>query len=577
LALFSLGAIIVIAVNHDRVKGVWRARPFSSLEGSQEFSDFSPDGKKIVFSRQDSDRRNRDIYVQGIHGDAPQRLTASTGEDTRPAWSPDGHSIAFIRLLGPNRKELDILSLVTGRETRLVELEGMTPWLCEIPRLSWSRDGADIYASESLGAGQACGIIAVSVGTGDIRPITRPPSGVVADVEPALSPDGTKLAFLRDLGNMGGDIYVVDPEGGSSRRVTFDNRDIMGFCWSNDGTSFIAASRRGDGVVKLWRMPLEGGNPEQLTDGSAVTAFPSASLRGDRIAFTTYRNITSIWSSDGLSEKQLVDNQSGNSAPALSPDGRRLVYRSDRTGPFEFWLIDLDGGDSKRLTHFDGPMVDNPAWSPDGRQIALECRDRGHSDICLVPADGSDSVRHLTHWSSNQILPSWSHDGRNIYYGSNFSGRWEIYKQSIDGGDPIQITRQGGMRAIESWDGRYLYVHRGEPIGGILVLPIGATNYDPRIKSDESTIVLNQLAGGMWGDWDSGPAGIVFLAKSASGNAQTITSLDPITGSSRTLWTFPGSSPEGDRVLSVAPDGNTLFYVKTTAYDARLEIFERDK
>jgi Tol biopolymer transport system component len=575
--LLAVGTLVVTAVNRGRRKSVWQARPFSSLEGLQEFSDFSPDGAKVAFSRLGSDGKNHDIYIQGIHADTPQRLTMSPAEDTRPAWSPDGHLIAFIRLFGPQRKELDILSLITGKETKVAELDGMTPWLCEIPRLSWSHDGAEIYSSESLGAGQACGIIAVSVTTGDIRPVTRPPSGVVADVEAALSPDGTKLAFLRNSETLGGDIYVVDVSGGSPQRVTFDNRDIMGFCWSADGKSFIAASRRGDGVVKLWRMPLKAGDPEQLTDGSVVATFPAASLSGDRITFTTYRNVTSIWRSDGSSEIQLIDNQSGNSAPVSSPDGTRVAYRSDRTGPFEIWISDRDGHNSRRLTHFNGPMVDNPAWSPDGEQIAIECRDRSHSDICLIPTNGSSGLERLTHWNSNQILPSWSHDGRSLYYGSNFSGRWEIYKQSLGGGDPVQITHRGGMRAVESWDGRYLYVHRGEPLGGIVVLPIGSTNKEPDGNSEESTIVLNQLNGGMWGDWDEGPGGIVFLSPSPDGKTESVERLDLVTGSKRTLAAISGTSPKGDRVFSVVPDGNTILYVRTTADDGQLEILERNK
>ena len=576
LGLFlMIGTLVITAVNRGHKKAHWQARPFSTLEGLQEFSDFSPDGTKIAFSRKNSDGKTHDIYIQGVHADMPQRLTTSPAEDTRPAWSPDGHSIAFIRLIGPHMKELDILSLITGKETKLAELEAMTPWLCEIPRLSWSHDGTEIYSSEIVGAGQSCGIIAISVSTGNVRSVTRPPSGVVADVEAALSPDGTKLAFLRNSETLGGDIYVVDPSGGSPQRVTFDNRDIMGFCWSADGNNFIVASRRGDGVVKLWRMPLEGGEPEQITDGSVVATFPAASLSGDAIAFTTYRNVTSIWRSDGLSEIQLIDNQSGNSAPVFSPDGMHMAYRSDRTGPFEIWISDRDGHTSYRLTHFNGPMVDNPAWSPDGEQIAIECRDRGHSDICLIPSTGSKSPEHLTHWSSNQILPSWSRDGRSLYYGSNFSGRWEIYKQSLTGGDPVQITHHGGMRAVESWDGRYLYVHRGEPLGGIVVLPNGSTNEEPGNTPDESAIVLNQLTGGMWGDWDKGPEGIIFLLRSIDGKTESIESLDLVSGARHTLAGIFGTSPEGDRVFSVGPDRNTFLHVRRTASDGKLEILER--
>ena len=570
-SLLATAALTLINASHPPV--VWSAKPFSRLGGSEEFSAFSPDGRKLAFVWSGPTGRNRDIYVQDLKGDAPTRLTTNPAEDTRPARSPDGKQIAFIRFAGKERKELDLISLATGQETKIAELEGMAPWLCIIPRLSWSPDGRYLFTSESFGMGEACGVVAVDLRTRNIRRITQPPPGVVGDLEPDVSPNGTQVAFLRNAGEMGGDIYLTGIDGGPVQRATFDSRDIMGFAWSADGQSLIESSRRGDGVVKLWQIPRNGRPPRQLTDGAALATFPAIAPQGNRIAFTAYRNVTSIWRATATETTPLIADESGNSDPQLSPDGGRLLFRSDRTGAFELWTSDCDGQGCQRLTHFNGPMVSSPAWSPDGKQIAFECRPQAHSDICLIAADGKSEVQQFTQWTSNQILPSWSRDGRYIYFSSNYSGRWEIYKQAVAGGDPIAITRQGGMRAVESWDGRYVYVHRGQPLGGMLRIPVGTSPLQAA-NGSENSIFLPELTGGAWGDWDAGPQGIVFLMPRLSGDSASIATFDPQTGLSHSLFAVDSGSSQGDRIFSVEPGGKSFLYVKPVAHGAELGLLE---
>ncbi len=571
--LLATGALTFIHATHPAV--VWSAKPFSRLGGVETFSAFSPDGGKLAFVWSGPKGDNPDIYVQDLKADVPTRLTSNPAEDTRPAWSHDGKQIAFIRLEAGGRKELDLLSLQTGKETTVAELEGSMPWLCIVPRVSWSPDGRYLFTTESSGPGEACGVVRIDLKTRDIRRITQPPPGTVGDLEPDVSPDGKRIAFLRNTGEMGGDIYLVGVEGGPVQRVTFDNRDIMGFCWTSDGNSFIAASRRGDGVVKLWELAVDGRRPKQLTDGSALLAFPSIAPQGNRIAFTSYRNSTEIWSVNDAGRRPLISNDSSNSNPQLSPDGNRLVFRSNRTGSFEIWTSNRDGRDIKRLTYFNGPTVSDPAWSPDGKQIAFECRALAHSDICLASPDGKAEVRRFTQWSSNEILPSWSRDGHYIYFASNYSGRWEIYKQALAGGDPIAVTHQGGMRAVESWDGRYVYVHRGPPLGGMVRLPVEPSSGEVIGDRSENTVFLSELAGGRWGDWDSSPGGIVFLSKDRVTGASAVVLFNPASGTRRTLYELGERSPEGDRVFSITPDGRSFLYVAEKTYQGELGMLVR--
>lgn len=566
-----VGTIIAMTPHFSRRKAYrsaqWTGEPFSSLGGQEEFAAISPDGSQLAFSWTEHSGASPHIYLQALNEHAPRRLTSGSDGESRPAWSPDGKSIAFLHVLDPDSREIIVRSLLNGSQAKIADLHGSYPWLCTIPRLSWAPDGKKIYTSGSIGAKEVCGVIAINLATGSLQPITQPPPGSIGDLEPAVSPDGAQVAFLRNAGTLGGDIYVTPIEGGVARRVTFDKRDIMGFCWLPDGSGFIVSSRRGDGVPKLWQLSLDGKMAKPLTDGLALAAFPSISPQGNRIAFTTYRTTASIWQVESGSEKLLISDQSSNSTPQLSPDGKSLVYRSDRTGSFELWISRLDGQNGVQLTDFRGPMVNNPRWSPDGTWIAFECRPQGQSDICLLNPSLPAQTHVLNQWTSNEIFPSWSMDGKNIYFTSNRSGQWEIYRQAVAGGDPIAITHDGGMRALQSLNRRWLYIFRSEGSGEIVRIS-APDQPNHSIEADKPTTILSRFGPDMLGKWDIDQDGLMYLMPSTSndpsdtGSKERVITINGDTKVAQNIGTVAGPSPAGDLVFSTTVNGKSFVYVK---------------
>src|SRR5438046_96751 len=71
-----------------------------------------------------------------------------------------------------------------------------------------------------------------------------------------------------------------------------------------------------------------------------------------------------------------------------SPDGKKIVFLSDRTGNAEIWVCDSDGSNPVQVTSFGGPAVGSPRWSPDSQQIAFDSPKEGHSDIYVINASG---------------------------------------------------------------------------------------------------------------------------------------------------------------------------------------------
>lgn len=302
-----------------------------------------------------------------------------------------------------------------------------------------------------------------------------------------------------------------------------------------------------------------------------TVGFPSVSNHGGEIFFTAYRGIAGIWNVQNGLLQQLVTGPGINYAPELSPDGKLLAYRSDRTGAAELWLSRLDGSNDIRLTYFNGPMIGSPRWAPDGRSILFECRPRRHSDICLLKLDGRAVPQVLTHWSANQIFPSWTHDGKAFYFTSNDPGRWEIYRQAF-GREPVQLTHGVGMRAIESPKGDWLYISRGEPLGGIvrLALPVSPKSIPMQALKPVTYGVGPEDSG----NWDVSNDGVIFVSTAAG--ATIVRDINRDKKQVRQLATLKHAPPAGDVVLSFSPrTGATIVFVQTEYTEGEIDTLVR--
>jgi Tol biopolymer transport system component len=112
-----------------------------------------------------------------------------------------------------------------------------------------------------------------------------------------------------------------------------------------------------------------------------------------------------------------------------------------------------------RLTTFNAPITGSPRWSPDGRWIVFDSNKEGQFEVYRVPAEGGVPER-LTNDPATDGVPSYSRDGRSIYFMSNRSGSNQVWKMDADGRNTRQITRHGGYLAFESNDGRWVFYSR---------------------------------------------------------------------------------------------------------------------
>lgn len=424
---------------------------------------FSPYGRWVVFC---SERRgNPDLYALDLKNPGPPRLlTDSAALEDAPAFSPDGKLLAFVS----------------------------------------TRDGnADVFVMPFRPDGPDALVGAVN--------LTRNKGG---DFHPSFSPDGKQIAFSSDRdGYRESEIYVMQADGSSTRRVTRSPGWDGSPAWSRDGGWIYFYSRR-EAAPGIYRIQADGSGEERIVAGPALS--PAVSPDG-RVAFADRVNghwrIFSV-AQDGSGRRLESDALHDYWAPKFDPDSGRMICHGSGTagktpmlgepveGPFlidnqvevqlpdrmlELWAVRgtfptfdptgtrlafgehferiitsaPDGSAQKGVLEPRGDPVWRPNWSGDGQWIVCAvgpvfAEPDARVDIWKFRPDGSGSVNLTGGRAANNGFPHFSPDGRQIVFRSGRDGNHEIYLMNADGSNPRRLTDNAATDTMPSFspDGR---------------------------------------------------------------------------------------------------------------------------
>src|SRR5438270_9816198 len=261
------------------------------------------------------------------------------------AWSPDSRTLVYSMAGSLWRQQLD-----PGDAEQLTAGPGYDY------QPDWSSDGRWIIYDKYYN--DAIELLALDLTTRQAHQLTH--EGAV-NVEPRLSPDGTRLAFVSTAYNRHFHIFVGHFENGELhdvQRVTGENRSSLrryyysqfdheiSPAWSRDGSELLFVSNRGHiyGTGGFWRMKAE----------------PGAEVREIHYEETTWK-----------------------ARPDFSPDGKRIAYASYLgQGWHQLWVMPAQGGDAFPLSYREFDNI-NPRWSPDGKQIAFISNRSGNTSLYL--------------------------------------------------------------------------------------------------------------------------------------------------------------------------------------------------
>jgi Tol biopolymer transport system component/tRNA A-37 threonylcarbamoyl transferase component Bud32 len=540
--------------------------PLTTYTGSQGHPSFSPDGSQVAFQWTGEKGDHLDIYVKLVEGGTPLRLTTNPAPAASPAWSPDGRQIAFLRVGG-----VYSISPLGGPEHKLTD--------ALVTSLAWMPDSQSLLVSSAKSASELHSILELSLRTGEMRQVTSPPPQANpgdGDYYPAVSPDGRTLAFLRKV-RADWDVYAQPLAGAPARRLTKRSLQLAGLVWASNREVLFSSTAAVSS--SMWRLVADGNTEPQpvegVLDGARDPAISHPANGPARLAYTRIARDTNIWSMEIALDAHggvqtvaqpapIIASTREDHSPKFSPDGKRIVFASDREGYPEIWVAASDGSGPSQLTTLKSPRSGSPRWSPDGTRIVFDSLASGNSDIWMVGSEGG-SPKQLTTEPSNDARPSFSRDGHWIYFRSDRSGSQQIWKipSSAPFRPAAQLTHNGGFDAEEAPDGKLLYYTKSQG-GGLWSMPV---------EGGEGMLVLKQVRAGLWALAENGIYYVDVAARSPDG-------VTPLMWFSFATHKLVQAGAAGKPVvtdaatLSVTSDGRRIAWAQVDRWQSELMLIE---
>jgi Tol biopolymer transport system component len=425
LGFFAENGIFKIPVDGGRPVQVCRLPNTTSVRGASW-----GDRENIVFSM------DRALWRVASAGGEPVQLTHPTG-NSRHYWPwilpGSGAGLLTINVGDSDRwRQLGVVSLKTGDVRMFSELSGTAPRYVSSGHLVYSRFGElhaapfDLTRLEVTGkavkvldnvnpfGGSGAAAFDVSA-TGSLVYITGPSSERIPEGElvwldrrgnivplpeqpkrylgAALDAEGKRLVVSIGENTSEGDLSLYEIDRGAWTRLTTGMQTAYALAWSPDGKwIFFTSFKSGEG--KLFRIPSQGGTPEQLTFLDSWDYPSSVTPDGASVVYTktmpAYAGLMTLRLDPRGSPQALTVSHADSQelSAMVSPDGRWVAYYSDQSGSRQVHVVPLMGnGESIRVSSAGGT---NPRWSRDGRELLYE---RG-PEIWTATVEPGDTFRY---------------------------------------------------------------------------------------------------------------------------------------------------------------------------------------
>jgi eukaryotic-like serine/threonine-protein kinase len=513
----------------------------------------SPDGHLLVYAAVDSAGRNR-LFARPLN-DLRRLPIAGTENATFPFFSPDGRWIAFFdgRQLkkvpvdgGPPTPLADVKGLQgaswgprgvvvsTGGKLALIPNGGGTPvpiargdsafgyWPMVLPA------GTTVVYATVLGQNAQLAVADLSTGRITHLGITGTfPLGIVGDELIFARGDGALMAVLFDARalRVTGSERVVMPE--------IQQNAAIGEAKAALSATGSLAYVSGSGLVQAVLVDMRGAarplavppgrlnNPRFSPDGRQLAA---DLVEGGR---------TDIWIYEvGSGAKRRVTSEGTlNQRPEWTPDGTRILYRSNRAGPNEtIWWQPADGsGTAQELVTWPGKEIWEGVLTPDGHTVVYRTGTVGTADIWSRRVTGDTAVHGIVTSPATEYAARVSPDGRWIAYASDESGGFDVYVRPFPGpGAQVTVSVGGGNSPVWSRDGRRVFYYNGNQFVAASVVTTPTFSVTARDVLFEGNYLLN----GGHASFDVSPEGKSFLM------------LRPVSGAGEEIVVIPNWAAE---------------------------------
>jgi serine/threonine protein kinase len=412
------GRTVAFTSTRDGMSRIWIKQIADGSEaaltnGPDLYPRFSPDGSTVLFTRLEGAQTS--LWRVAVVGNEPRRIIGAARDGD---FSPDGTRIAFLRRNAASQQVSWELWIAATDGSSARKIHATHEPQLHSPR--WSPDGKEL-ALIAEGDQVTARILLVSVADGRHRYVAAAqPRGVLTAA--AWSGD-------REL------VYSMSDESASQSRGA--------------GGSIYAHDIRSGATRKLLSVPVTGRYVD-VAAGRIFLDFNSSNqnLRESPIGAADR---------DG---RWLTHGRSSDRQPVYSPDGKAVVFSSDRGGNLDLWSISREHAAIVRIT--DDPTDDwDPGFTADGKQLLWSSNRSGHFEIWTASPDGSDA-RQLSNDGADAENPTATADDQWIVYTSFHPEKRGIWRMRRDGSQPTRIVTGRCLNPEVSPDGTYVAYHIDE-------------------------------------------------------------------------------------------------------------------
>jgi serine/threonine protein kinase/WD40 repeat protein len=386
---------------------------------------YSPDGNHLYLTRIEDEAPQGILYQVAVDGKTQQKI--KSGVDSPIAFSPDGKQFSFVRVSASSGEYWLMIANVDGSEERTIAMRRGGQTLSQFGP-TWSSDGETVICGTGWWD-TGFHMNAVAFGVADGRETPLGGRSWYSVLQAARQGDkGDVIISAKEEALTAYQLWRIPYPQGEAVRITASTSDYKSVSVPRDGSSIVTIESRQDGHIWLGS-DLEGDRAHII--GPTVGRVYGVDWIGDsRVTFSAMSgDILSISAinTDESEQANLTPNQGHNYTPAVSPDGKIIVFASNRTGSLDIWRMNAaDGSQPTRLTFTDGNA--HPAISPNGK------------------------------W---------------IVYDNQSDDKFTLWKIAIDGGKPVKLSDQYAWMPVVSPDNRYIacryYDEQKKP--GIAILP----------------------------------------------------------------------------------------------------------
>ena len=435
---FSHGGEYIYFVRHAEAQAddLWRipalggpsTKLIPNVAGPFSLSSYD---SQVAFSRRDRSRGDDILYIANINDSTEHQLAVHKEPDWLKtfAWSPNGK--VMVCALGETSSSHQTITIVeidvkSGQERLLLK-----PNWFNARELQWLPDGRGLLMCVKEKLSSRDQIWQMSYPGAEVYKLTDDMNNYLSF---SLTADAGKM--IAETAELSSNIWVSPNTDGSDAKTVAAGRGRL--TWTPDG-KIVHVSRSAVGW-DIWQANADGTEPRQLTFNSGINDYPAVSQDGRYIVFHSDRTgADHLWrmNSDGSNQVQLTDGYAERDA-IISPDGRWVYYNT--SVDHKLWKVAIEGGQPVKLTDQHALY---PSVSPDGKLIAYYQISNGpRRYITLVRAEDMKTVTQISLAPGSWISPRlhWDAASTAVTYALENQGKVNLYEQSLSGGPPRQVA-----------------------------------------------------------------------------------------------------------------------------------------